>query len=170
MVQYNKWLLTTLRVLAGTLLEMETYPDAKTSVTEHIIWRPVDDGWRGWSCVNLKQSRVFTNRKRNHHPEATKKRESHYPSENKQSSERLEWSSFFGEEPGFDAGRVVAETLSECWGYTVFADGETVDPGIDQKGRTQFYGMVDNRGQTTWRMNIIPQVPMTSRWDLREVL
>lgn len=82
--------------------------------------RPVDDGWRGWSSVSLRQSRVLTHRKRTRHGEATKGHGSHCTTENQQSSAKLKWSSVFGEEPGFDAGRMGAETLwvnaeGPCW-------------------------------------------------------
>ena len=134
-------------VLAGTVLEMKTYLDAKTAAAEQITWRPVGDGWRGWSSVSLRQSRVLTHRNRTLHQEATRGHDSHCTTENQQSSAKLKWSSVFGEEPGFDAGRMGVETL---WvNAEVYCPWWWWDSGSRERSIKEEHSFADNRGWTT---------------------
>lgn len=79
-MQCNQRLLKTPRVLAGTMLEMKIYPDAKVLQGQSRL----SEGQKMMgervvlTCVSLRKRRVLTKRKKNNHPEATKELESYF--------------------------------------------------------------------------------------------
>ena len=124
------------------------------------------NGWRRWSSVSLRQSRVLTHRNRTLHQEATKGHDSHFTIESQQSSVQLKWSSVFGEEPGFDAGRMGVETL---WvNAEVYCPWWWWDSGSRERSIKEEHSFADNRGWTTVENECHP--PSTDDFKMRPQL